>query len=95
MSNFIRAAYDPRDGKIKAAWFFDDHFDKHVYGVRFPDDATDHYFSTHEVEIPTDRVFVEEGLLKKKISSYIKELLYKFEGDKAPKYLGGKKHKKV
>ena len=58
MSNFYRSAYHPPTNTVKQASWLDDYFGKHRYGVRFDGDET--VYTPDEVEIPMDRVFVEE-----------------------------------
>ena len=42
MSNFERMAFHPRTGNIERAFWIDDHFGKHIYGVRFLDSQVFH-----------------------------------------------------
>jgi len=56
MSSYFMAAYNPRENAIRVAFWLDDYFGKYVYGVKF--DGDDKYYTTREVDIPTDVVFV-------------------------------------
>lgn len=55
MSNYQRAAYDPDSGTVRAAWWLDDYFGRHQYGVQFREGAK--VYTPTEVEIPLDVVF--------------------------------------
>ena len=57
MSNFYRAAYHPKEKLVRTAYFRDDYFGRHRYGVSFTGD--DHVYKPHEVEIPVNTVFAE------------------------------------
>ena len=39
MSSYKGKARDPADGKIKDAWWIDDYFGRHQYGVKFVEDG--------------------------------------------------------
>lgn len=56
MSNFVQAAYNPKEKTVRAAHFMDDYFDKHEYGIKFSGDNK--VYRTNEVIIPIDAVFV-------------------------------------
>lgn len=58
MSNFLRAAYHPKEKVVRRAYWLDDHFGPHEYGVSFPDDP--HVYKPEETEIPLDVVFVPD-----------------------------------
>ncbi len=59
MSNYRQAAYDPESQTVRTAWWMDDWFGKHQYGVRFDDGGK--VYKPAEVEIPLDVVFVPKG----------------------------------
>ena len=55
MSNFSRMTFHPRTGKIECAFWIDDKFGKHIYGVQFPSDGSVY----HEDEVqPLSRDWV-------------------------------------
>lgn len=59
MSNFVRAAYHPEEKVIRAAYFLDDYFGQHRYGVGFEGDPM--VYPIRDCEIPLDKVFVEKS----------------------------------
>lgn len=56
MSNFVRAAYHPKEKVVRAATYLDNHFGHYEYGVSFSGDP--HVYKPDETEIPLDMVFV-------------------------------------
>lgn len=57
MSNFVRAAYHPKEKVVRAAQFLDNFFGRHQYGVRFSGDT--HVYRDDETDIPLDVVFIK------------------------------------
>jgi hypothetical protein len=55
MSNFVAAAYNPKEQVIRSAMFMDDYFGHYKFGVMFEGD--DKVYTIEEVDIPTDKVF--------------------------------------
>jgi hypothetical protein len=49
MSSYTRRTKNPISGKFELAWWIDDFFGKHLYGVKFPD-GTVFRESEHEWE---------------------------------------------
>lgn len=49
MSSYYAAAIHPVTGKIEEAFWIDDYFGPHRYGVRFSDGRV---FPEHEVKLP-------------------------------------------
>ena len=60
MSNYVRAAYHPPTNTVRAAYWMDDYFGKHQYGVRFDSTEDDTVYRPDDVYIPVDKVFVEK-----------------------------------
>jgi hypothetical protein len=56
MSNFTRAAYNPKERVVRAAAWLDNHFGPHRYGIAFDGDPV--VYQPSQVEIPLDVVFV-------------------------------------
>ena len=56
MSNYSRIAWHPVERVARAAWYIDDHFGRHQYGVQFDEDGK--VYRPEEVEIPLDLVLV-------------------------------------
>ncbi len=50
MSSYKDLAYDPASRTVREAWFIDDYFGKHRYGVRFDDDGE--VYRPEQVAIP-------------------------------------------
>lgn len=59
MSNYTRAAYHPPTNTVRAAYWMDDYFGKHQYGVQFQNTDDDTVYHPREVDIPVGKVFVE------------------------------------
>lgn len=59
MSNYVAAAYHPKECVIRAANWMDNFFGRHRYGIHFPGNPPEEVYRPNEVWIPTDRVFVE------------------------------------
>lgn len=66
MSNFVRAAYHPKEKVVRAASYLDDHFGPHEYGVRFSGDT--HVYRPRETDIPLDIVFIPKPDEKKELA---------------------------
>ena len=62
MSNYKEAAYNPVRKTIEGAWWLDDYFGRHEYGVRFvaDDGPGSPVYRPSEVRIPSDRTFREQ-----------------------------------
>lgn len=41
MSTYIDSAVDPEDDKTRKAWFIDDYYGEHAYGIAFRKDGKD------------------------------------------------------
>ena len=69
MSSFQQAAYHPKEKVVRGAYWLDDYFGLHQYGVRFDDpdddDGSVTVFTPSEVVIPLDRVFVDKDTYDK------------------------------
>ena len=59
MSSYNRAAYHPPTNTVRTAYWQDDYFGRHQYGVMFAIDEK--VYRPDEVIIPLDKVFVEES----------------------------------
>ena len=49
MSSYIREAINPKTGKKVKAYFIDDYYGSHLYGVGFRRDGKDATFETGEI----------------------------------------------
>jgi len=58
VSSYQAAAYHPYEQRIRTAVWIDDWFGQHRYGVKFDDSGP--VFRPEQVEIPLDKIFVEE-----------------------------------
>ena len=58
MSSYRAAAYDPDKNIIRTAWWIDDYFGKHKYGVQF-DAGVGRVYEPSAVQIPLDVEFVQ------------------------------------
>ena len=58
MSNYSRAAYHPPTNTVRTAYWMDDYFGKHRYGVMFPNE--ERVYKPSEVEIPLGKIFEEK-----------------------------------
>lgn len=50
MSNFIRRTKNPRTGEYEDAYWLDDYFGSHRYGVKFPSDGIVYRQEDHQWE---------------------------------------------
>lgn len=57
MSDFTRPAYHPRTKTVRNAYWMDNYFGHHNYGVQFEGD--DVVYSPEQVEVPRGKVFEE------------------------------------
>jgi hypothetical protein len=53
MSSYVAPTYHPHEKRVRDAWWLDDYFGKHRYGVRFDDGG--HVFRPEEVKPPVER----------------------------------------
>lgn len=60
MSSYEDSAYHPPTNTIRKAYWVDDYFGKHQYGIQFVGLGDDKVYHPEEVMIPTDKVFVED-----------------------------------
>jgi hypothetical protein len=94
MSNYIQETKHPETGKWEKAEWLDDHFGKHLYGVRFPSDGRVFDPRGHDVETretTDDEKIIEHKQHKdgrKDVKIHVKRL------DVNPKDEAGKKAKK-
>ena len=49
MSTYVSKAVNPKTNKIQEAWFIDDYFGHHWYGVAFRKDGKDAVFSAEKI----------------------------------------------
>ncbi len=49
MSTYIESAIDPEDSKARKAWFIDDYYGQHNYGVAFRKDGKDAIFENRPI----------------------------------------------
>ena len=59
MSSYYAPAYHPIEKVIRKAFWIDDYFEHHCYGIQFEGDKR--VYSQSEVQIPIDKVFVEDS----------------------------------
>ena len=50
MSTYVSKAINPRNLKIQEAWFIDDFYGQHQYGVAFRKDGRDAVFNSNEIK---------------------------------------------
>ena len=50
MSSYRDKAIHPKTGEVCDAWFWDDYFGKHRYGVKFDDDP--HVWPAEKIKLP-------------------------------------------
>ena len=50
MSTYVNKAINPKTMKIQEAWFIDDFYGQHQYGVAFRKDCGDAVFSSDKIE---------------------------------------------
>lgn len=60
MSNYSQIAWHPTERVARSAWWIDDYFGRHQYGVKF--DGDEKVYRPHEVEIPLDMVLVPKEI---------------------------------
>ncbi len=50
MSTYVNKAINPKTMKIQEAWFIDDFYGQHQYGVAFRKDGDNAVFNTNKIE---------------------------------------------
>lgn len=66
MSSYLGPAYNPVEKVIRAAFWMDDYFGPHQYGVRF--DECGEVFREDRCKIPIDKTFVLEDVAKDRVN---------------------------
>lgn len=56
VSDYIQSAYDPETKTVRKAWWMDNYFSHHEYGIRFYKDGP--VYRYNEVIIPVESVFI-------------------------------------